>query len=80
MNTALLQLLTTPDPDDQANVTRGSRAELAEKWLRRAAFLEAFALDCREREDTTMAVVLEAVAQAHRSDARDLHAHILAGR
>jgi hypothetical protein len=71
MNTLILELLTAPD--EEIPVHRGSPAELAERWTRRAAFLEAFALDCRERRDLTTALVLEAVAQAHRSDARELH-------
>lgn len=73
MNTAILELLVHNDEDVPGHI--GTQAELAEKWTRRAAFLDAFALDCRQRRDVTTALVLEAVAQAHRSDARELHAH-----
>jgi hypothetical protein len=76
MNTAILELLVSPDEDVQTHL--GSQEELAEKWTRRAAFLEAFALDCRQRQDVTTALVLEAVAQAHRSDARELHTRAVA--
>jgi len=76
MNTAILELLVSHDEDTPE--LHGSQEELAQKWSRRAAFLEAFALDCRERQDVTTALVLEAVAQAHRSDAKELHAHAAA--
>jgi hypothetical protein len=73
MNSAILELLTGQDLHED-DTSAGSHAELSERWTRRAAFLEAFALDCRQRDDATTALVLEAVAQAHRSDARELHA------
>jgi hypothetical protein len=75
MNTAILELLVSTDHD--APDPLATHAELAQKWTRRAAFLEAFAMDCRDREDVTTALVLEAVAQAHRSDARELHVQVL---
>jgi hypothetical protein len=78
MNAAILELLTNPLEDDAASDERSTHAELVQKWSRRAAFLEAFALDCRDRNDLTTALVLEAVAQAHRSDARELHLRAVA--
>jgi hypothetical protein len=77
MNTALLELLTSSEADEADPELATTHAELAEKWARRAAFLEAFALDCRDRNDVTTALVLEAVAQAHRSDARELNQHVI---
>ena len=76
MNTAILELLVSHDEDVQVHL--GTHEELADKWTRRAAFLEAFAMDCRQRKDVTTALVLEAVAQAHRSDARELHIRAVA--